>query len=252
MDNTMKDLVSGKIAIVTGGGSGIGACDARIFADEGAAGLLLPDIKLDAAQAVCDEIMAKHPQCKCVAVKTDVSSPEDVAHVFEVLEKEFGTLDILVNNAGVTNEIPFEDLTPEHWDRTYAINVKSAFLFCQKALPIMKAKGYGRIINMGSIAGQVGGLTSGADYATSKGAVLCLTKSVAKRGAAFGVTCNSVAPGQVNTAMARELHFVPENIPMKRVAEPEEIASVVLFLASDLAQYVTGNCVSVNGGMNML
>lgn len=104
----MEKLVSGKIALVTGGGAGMGAADCWKFAQEGAAGILVADLNLEDAQNVCDKIMAAYPACKCVAVKTDVSKEADVDHCFEVLEQEFGTLDILVNNAGVTNKIPFD------------------------------------------------------------------------------------------------------------------------------------------------
>lgn len=159
-------------------------------------GILVADLNLEDAQNVCDKIMAAYPACKCVAVKTDVSKEADVDHCFEVLEQEFGTLDILVNNAGVTNKIPFDEMTLKHWEFTYGINITGPFLFCQRALRIMKAKGYGRIINMASVAGHVGGLTSGVDYATTKGAMLTLTRSVAKQGAAYGVTCQQHRPRQ--------------------------------------------------------
>ena len=117
----------------------------------------------------------------------------------------------------------------------------------------MKAKGYGRIINMSSIAGHVGGLTSGVDYATTKGAVLTLTKSVAKQGAAYGVTCNSIAPGNIKTAMEKVFgsDWDPMAVPMHRLGEPEDISEVVLFLASDMSRYMTGCCLNVNGGLFM-
>lgn len=245
-----KGLLEGKYAIVTGGGSGIGAGDVRRFAEEGAAGIVIPDIALENAQKVADEVMESY-QCKCIAVKTDVSKEADVNHVFDVVKQEFGRLDILVNNAGITNQIPFLDLSADQWDRTMGINLKSAFMFSQRALRMMKEQKYGRIVNMGSIAGQVGGLTSGADYACSKAGLICLTKSVAKQGANFNVTCNSVAPGQIQTPMADQLDFRPDRIPMQRVGDPQEVSDVIVFLASDLSRYVTGACVNVNGGMNM-
>lgn len=246
-------LLEGKIALVTGGGAGIGACDCRKFAEAGAAGILIADLNLEDAERTAKEIMAAYPGCKCVAVRTDVSKEADADRCFEVLEKEFGTLDILVNNAGVTNKIPFDEMTLEHWNFTYGINITGPFLFAQRALRIMKAKGYGRIINMASIAGHVGGLTSGVDYATTKGAVLTLTRSIAKQGAAFGVTCNSVAPGNIKTAMEKVFgsDWDPMAVPMHRLGEPEDIADVVLFLASDLSRYMTGTCLNVNGGMFM-
>ena len=249
----MKKLVEGKIALVTGGGAGMGACDCWKFAEECAKGILIVDLNVDDAEKVAKEIMAQYPECKCVAVKCNVAKEADVDHCFEVLDQEFGTLDILVNNAGITNKIPFDEMTLEHWNLTYSINITGAFLFAQRAMRIMKAKGYGRIINMSSIAGHVGGLTSGVDYATTKGAMLTLTKSVAKQGAAYGVTCNSIAPGNIKTAMEKVFgsDWDPMAVPMHRLGEPEDISDVVLFLASDMSRYMTGCCLNVNGGLFM-
>ena len=249
----MKKLVEGKIALVTGGGAGMGACDCWKFAEEGAKGILIVDLNVDDAEKVAKEIMAQYPECKCVAVKCNVAKEADVDHCFEVLDQEFGTLDILVNNAGITNKIPFDEMTLEHWNLTYSINITGAFLFAQRAMRIMKAKGYGRIINMSSIAGHVGGLTSGVDYATTKGAMLTLTKSVAKQGAAYGVTCNSIAPGNIKTAMEKVFgsDWDPMAVPMHRLGEPEDISDVVLVLASDMSRYMTGCCLNVNGGLFM-
>ena len=249
----MKKLVEGKIALVTCGGAGMGACDCWKFAEEGAKGILIVDLNVEDAEKVAKAIMAQYPECKCVAVKCNVANEADVDHCFEVLDQEFGTLDILVNNAGITNKIPFDEMTLEHWNLTYSINITGAFLFAQRAMRIMKAKGYGRIINMSSIAGHVGGLTSGVDYATTKGAVLTLTKSVAKQGAAYGVTCNSIAPGNIKTAMEKVFgsDWDPMAVPMHRLGEPEDISDVVLFLASDMSRYMTGCCLNVNGGLFM-
>ena len=249
----MKKLVEGKIALVTGGGAGMGACDCWKFAEEGAKGILIVDLNVEDAEKVAKAIMAQYPECKCVAVKCNVANEADVDHCFEVLDQEFGTLDILVNNAGITNKIPFDEMTLEHWNLTYSINITGAFLFAQRAMRIMKAKGYGRIINMSSIAGHVGGLTSGVDYATTKGAMLTLTKSVAKQGAAYGVTCNSIAPGNIKTAMEKVFGSDWDHmaVPMHRLGEPEDISDVVLFLASDMSRYMTGCCLNVNGGLFM-
>lgn len=249
----MKKLIEGKIALVTGGGAGMGACDCWKFAEEGAKGILIVDLNVEDAEKVAKAIMAQYPECKCVAVKCNVANEADVDHCFEVLDQEFGTLDILVNNAGITNKIPFDEMTLEHWNLTYSINITGAFLFAQRAMRIMKAKGYGRIINMSSIAGHVGGLTSGVDYATTKGAMLTLTKSVAKQGAAYGVTCNSIAPGNIKTAMEKVFgsDWDPMAVPMHRLGEPEDISDVVLFLASDMSRYMTGCCLNVNGGLFM-
>ena len=131
------------------------------------------------------------------------------------------------------------------------VNLKGPFLFAREALRLMKPKKYGRIINIASQAGKIGGLIVGMDYSSSKAGLLCLTKSLAKNGAEYGITVNSVAPGLINTEMTTTFDYDPETIPLKRVGTPEEVADVVLFLASDLSRYVTGACIDVNGGMTM-
>ena len=244
-------LLEGKVAVVTGAARGIGKAIALEFAKEGA-DVAFTDLAIDEnGKATEAEIAALGVKAKGYA--SNAANFEETHEVIDRIVKDFGRIDILVNNAGITNKIPFDEMTLEHWNLTYSINITGAFLFAQRAMRIMKAKGYGRIINMSSIAGHVGGLTSGVDYATTKGAMLTLTKSVAKQGAAYGVTCNSIAPGNIKTAMEKVFgsDWDPMAVPMHRLGEPEDISDAVLFLASDMARYITGCGLNVNGGLFM-
>lgn len=137
------------------------------------------------------------------------------------------------------------------WDLTMNVNLKGPFLFAREALRLMKPQKSGRIINIASQAGKIGGLIVGMDYSSSKSGLLCLTKSLAKNAAAYSVTVNSIAPGLIATEMTTTFGYDPETIPLKRVGTPEEVADVALFLASDLSRYITGACIDVNGGMSM-
>jgi 3-oxoacyl-[acyl-carrier protein] reductase len=173
----------------------------------------------------------------------------------EVVER-FGALDILVNIAGVLDMTPLDRLTPEVWDRVLNVNLKGTLLPSQAALKVMRARRQGRIINLGSLAGEVGGVVAGANYAAAKAGVICLTKSLAKHAAPFGILVNCINPGVIDTAMPAA--FPPEDLaamiaatPLQRLGRPEEVASVVVFLASDAASFVTGTSIDVNGGLYM-
>ena len=133
-----------------------------------------------------------------------------------------------------------------------SINLKGTFLFSREALNIMKPKRSGKIVNIASQAGRIGGLIVSPDYPASKAGVICLTKSLAKNAAAYNVNVNSVAPGLIATEITQTYHYDPETIPLKRVGTPEEIADVILFLASDMSRYIIGGCIDVNGGMTMI
>ena len=169
--------------------------------------------------------------------------------------EHFGGLDILVNNAGICPLTAFAEISAEEWDRVLAVNLKGAFLFCQAALPHLRRSGrQGRIINIASVAGQMGGVTIGAHYAASKAGLIGLSKSLAQLLAADGVTVNCVAPGTTETDLtdswseaARDA--VREKIPLGRFAQPDEIAEAVCFLATDRAAFITGATLDVNGGL---
>ena len=244
------DILKGKTAIITGAASGIGEAIALKFAQQGASQLAIVDIDEEGASKLALQLKEEYG-CEGIPIKASVSSEKDVKNCFDIVEKKMGRLDIIVNNAGVGGVIDMSDITQERWNRTYDINVWGSFMFARKAIGLMKKNRYGRIVNMASQAGKIGGLMIGMDYSTSKGAVLTLTKSLAKVCAEFGITVNSVAPGLIATHMTDTFGYDPQVVPLKRIGTPEEVADVVVFAASDLSRYITGACFDVNGGMSM-
>jgi 3-oxoacyl-[acyl-carrier protein] reductase len=243
-------LLDGKIAVVTGAARGIGAAVAERFAEEGAEGVAIVDIDPASANAAADEI-ARRTGCICISVRADVSDEHDVREAIRAILAEFGRIDVLVNNAGILKSRTLEEITPEDWDRTMAVNVKGTFLFARAALEVMKTAGGGKIVNMSSQAGKTGGAMVGPDYAASKAAILCLTKTLAKNAAPYGIHVNSVAPGLIESEMTKDFKYDPSMVPLARKGQIGEVANVVLFLASGLSDYVTGACIDVNGGMSM-
>jgi len=245
-------LVEGNVALVTGGARGIGRATAELLAAEGAR-VAVADLNLSGAEDVVSGIEARGGDALALAV--DVAQPDQIAAMFEAVLGRFGQLDIVHNNAGVFSKTPIDELTLDGWDWLMGINLRGAFLVAQQALKIMKARGGGRIINMSSMAGQVGGVVAGADYAASKAAVACLTKSMAKWGGPYGILVNSLCPGVIDTAMPAQ--FPPDRLaamiastPLRRMGTADEVAKVVLFLASDLASFVTGTHIDINGGIH--
>lgn len=243
-------LLENKSAVITGAAKGIGEACARTFAAHGAGFILIADMDEAAASKTAEAIAAEYG-ISCAAVKADVSSEADAVRAFAEFQKHSGRLDILLNCAGISRPVDIFDLDMKSWDLTLAVNLKGTFLFSREALRMMREQKCGTIINMASQAGKSGGIMIGADYSASKGAILTLTKTFAKVAAAYGVTVNSVAPGLIQTEMTKTYHYDPETVPLKRIGTPEEVADVCLFLASDLARYVTGACVDVNGGISM-
>jgi len=245
----MTDL-SGRVAIVTGGGRGIGRAVALRLASEGAH-VVVADIDPAAARAVAAEVEAlgREP----LAFQTDVSQKAQVQSMVTAALQRFGQVDILVNNAGAAGpDAAVEDVAEEDWDRTLAVHLKGTFLCCQAVLPHMKARHCGRIVNMASVAGKEGNPRSSA-YCAAKAGVICLTRSIAREVAHDGITVNSVAPTVIATepvlAMPpEELQALLARIPLGRVGQPEEVAAVVRFLVSDEASFTTGACYDLSGG----
>lgn len=249
--------LAGKVALVTGGASGIGEASAVLFAREGAA-VAVCDISTEGASRVASRIEADGG--RALAVTGDVSARADVERMVAETVTHFGNLDILVNSAGVTVRTSPPGLDWEGmWDRVMAVNLKGTYMMCKVAGEEMRTSGGGSIINLSSIYGLVGRpafLGDGLDpYTHSKGAVVQLTREFGVSLAKEGVRVNCLCPGFANTALTAALRENPDLLsrleslhPMGRLAEPEEIASAALFLASDEASFVTGAALAVDGG----
>jgi len=240
--------LEGKVAVVTGGGRGIGRAIAAVLASHGAA-VAVWDLNLVGAKEVTDEILDAGG--KAIAVGGDVGDADDVAASADLIRRELGAVRILVNNAGITAYEPFVSITEESWDRMVRINLKGPFLVTKEFVPDMLEAGWGRIINISSSSAQTGA-PSMAHYAASKGGVIGFTKALAIEFAAKGITVNNVPPGFVDTPLVRQgpvdVEASAATMPMKRVGQPEDVAHAVAYLASEEASYVTGQTLSVNGG----
>jgi len=246
--------LQGRVTLVTGGGSGIGAATAEALAADGAC-VVAADIAFDSAQAVATKI--RQQGGRALPVHLDVTRPESVREMMKVVHQELGPVHILVNNAGVCPATPLADISLEEWNRVLAVNLTGAFLCAQAVLPDMMAVKWGRIVNISSLAGQVGGSIVGAHYVASKGGMLALTKSLALIGAPHGITANAIAPGTVDTPMldgfaadVRDKLF--EAAVVRRPARADEIAAGVRYLVSEAAGYVTGQTLNINGGAFMI
>ena len=246
-------MLSGKVALVTGASRGIGREIAITLAGYGATVIVNYNGSEAAAQEVVDTILANGGQAK--AVQASVAKDEDCKKMIEDALAEFGKIDILVNNAGITKDNLMMKITEEDFDAVMDTNVKGTFLTIKHMYRgFLKQRG-GRIINMSSVTG-LSGNAGQSNYAASKAAVVGLTKSVAKELAARGVTCNAIAPGFIETDMTAKMtdaakEAVLSQIPMKKVGHVKDIAETVAFLASDKAAYITGQVISVDGGLHM-
>lgn len=236
-----------KVAIITGGAGGIGKATALALSKEGAR-VCIADIDLTKAKKAAAEIKEKGGQA--IAVEVDVANTRDINRMVEVVEDTFGRIDILVNGAGICHRKPLDELTEDDWDKMYLVNLKGTF-FCSRAtLEVMKKQKSGKIINIASLAGEVGGIKVGANYAATKAGVICLTKSIAKFAAPY-VNVNTISPGFIDTEMIRGSGYDPETVPLKRIGTPQEVADVIVFLASDSSRYITGANIDINGGVYM-
>ncbi len=243
-----------RVAIVTGGASGLGKAMVMRFVEEGCR-VAIPDINLAAAEATVQEIEAKAPG-KALALEVDVTEPEPVRRMVQVILDKWGRIDILVNNAGICPVKAFEDLTVQDWDRVMVVNMRSMFVCCQAVIPIMIEQNYGKIVNISSYAGQAGGIVAPVNYSASKGAVISFTKALAKIYSSKGININAVAPGTILTPMTETfseegMQQILSTIPMGRLGLPEEVADATVYLASDRASYITGQLLAVNGGNYM-
>ena len=237
-----------RVAIVTGGGQGIGRAISLVFAKEGAH-IVVAEFNASTAETVVAEVEALG--VRGLAVQTDVSRPESVQAMVTQTLDAFGRIDILVNNAGIFSYTSIEDCTEEEWDRMMAVNLKGPFLCSQAVMETMKRQRYGRIVNLGSLAGRVGGIVASPPYSASKAGVMCLTKSLARALGEYGITVNALAPGVIDTDMAKNHPDMTAQMPLGRLGRPEDVANTALFLASDEGAYLTGSTLDVNGGMFM-
>ncbi len=244
-------MFRGKVAVVTGGGRGIGRAVCTALGRQQTA-VVVADLNEAAAESVTAEIQADGGTAS--AVKVDVTDRQAVETLMERTVKAYAGLDILVNCAGIAQYVTFTDLRDDQWDRAVAVDMKGTFIPSQIAFEIMKNCGGGSIVNISSIAGEIGGIRQSAAYAAAKAGVAALTKSIAKAGAAYSIRCNAVSPGIIATDMIAEWspefrHKIAQEIPLKRLGTPEEVADVILFLAGPASRYVTGEIVRVNGGL---
>jgi len=246
-------LLEGKTAIVTGSGRGLGKAIALKLASMGA-NIVLNDIReSDSVDETYEEFKSKG--YNVIVTKGDVRNESDVDEMVRKAVEAFGSIDILVNNAGITKDMLMIKMTEKDWDDVLDINLKGAFLCTKAVVKVMMKNKQGKIINIASVAGVMGN-PGQANYSASKAGLIGLTKSTAKEFASRNITCNAVAPGLIQSKMTDVLpEKVKENylnsIPLRRFGTPEDVANVVGFLASDDANYITGQVIHIDGGLVM-
>jgi NAD(P)-dependent dehydrogenase (short-subunit alcohol dehydrogenase family) len=249
----MKMEFADRVAVVTGGAGGIGRATARQFL-RGGARVIIADINEMAGSRAVDELLPDGERIEFVQL--DVSDASAIGERLSGVISQHERIDILVNAAGIGSLSAVPDITPEEWDRILAVNLRSTFFCSQEALKSMCSRRYGRIVNLASAAGKLGGVAVGAHYSASKAAIICVTKSLALYAAPYQVNVNCVCPGPTVTPLTdgwgEEINRAfAAKIPFKRYATPEEVAEAICFLASDRAGYITGETVDVNGGLVM-
>jgi 2-hydroxycyclohexanecarboxyl-CoA dehydrogenase len=248
--------LTGRTALVTGSGRGIGTAIAAALAGAGAA-VAVADLAEDAAESTA-AALAKEHGVPTLGLQVDIADGTSVRAAVARIEKELGPVDILVNNAGIDKIEQFVDSTEETWDRLISVNLKGTILVTRAVLDGMMSRGYGRIVSIASDAGRVG--SSGeVVYSATKGGVIAFSKALAREMATKGVTLNCVCPGPTDTALLDQVAEASQRlydslakaVPMKRIGRPDDIAPAVVFLAGESAGYVTGQTLSVSGGLTM-
>ncbi len=241
---------SNKIALITGSGSGIGKAVALMLAQMGA-DIVVNDVSRANGRQTVEEVIAKGR--KAIFSNANVVMEQEVKQLFEQAAQAFGKLDILVNNAGITKDALLSEMTVEQWDQVMAVNLRGVFLCSKYAAAIMSEQKKGKIINISSASGLMGNVGQ-VNYAASKGGVVAITKTLAKELARFNINVNAVAPGYIRTPMTKTVpekveNFIIGQIPLRRAGEAEEVAGAIAFLASGMSDYITGQVLSVNGGI---
>jgi len=241
-----------KIVLITGASGDIGSAAARLFAENGYSVII--NYNRSQAEALALELELRQHGCDAVAVQADISDFTQVQHMFQVCEKKFGGVDVLVNNAGIAQQKLFTDITQVDFDNMFAVNVKGCFNCCQLALPYMIRRKEGKIINISSIWG-VTGASCEVHYSASKAAVIGMTKALAKEVGPSNIQVNCITPGVIDTAMNAGLsHETIENLkaetPLGKLGQPSDVAELILFLASEKSDFITGQVIGVDGGFN--
>jgi len=241
-----------KVTVVTGGAQGIGKEIAILFAKAGS-NLVICDVNQEMLDKTTREI--KELGRKCVAVKADVTNADDVNNVVTKSLDKYERIDILINNAGITRDNLLARMSEEDWDLVLSVNLKGVFLFSKAVAKLMMKQRQGRIINIASIIGLMGNAGQ-ANYAASKGGVIAFTKTLAKELAKRNINVNAIAPGFIKTAMTDKLKdehkaAMLQMVPLARLGDPQDVAKAAIFLASEYADYITGQVITVDGGMVM-
>jgi len=242
-----------RVAIITGGARGIGKAIGSAFVREGAK-VCLVDVDKGMLETAKNEIRKSREEI--LAFPCDITKSTDVRAVMNQIQKTLGRIDILVNNAGIIRRGTIETVTEEDWDRVIEVNLKGTFNCCKAVAGIMKQQGYGKMVNVSSIAGKMGDITSAPGYGPSKAGVDALTKTLARQLAQYGINVNAVSPHAIETEMSAQWSEerrkeIIASIPLGRLGKPEDVAEAVLFLVSDGASFITGEILDVNGGALM-
>ena len=241
---------SDRVVFVTGASRGIGRAIALVFARAGAR-VALVSRTVEQLQEVADEVRASGG--KALVVPTDVAVASEVDRAVEHVVDKWGRLDVLINNAGLIDFGPLDQIEPAAWDRVIGANLTGAYLCSRAAAAVMERQQDGRIVNITSVSAQTGGVSGGVHYTASKGGLAAMTKTLARDLAPHGVTVNAISPGQIDAdpklLSPEQRQEVTAMIPLGRLGEPEEIAYAALFLASPMADYITGTTIDVNGGI---
>jgi 3-oxoacyl-[acyl-carrier protein] reductase len=251
MTENSDTRLGGRVAIVTGAAQGLGLAIAKSFMEAGAS-VVLADVNPDISSIAA----ALGSPDRVLGVALDVRSEEAIEEVAQQATDRFGGLDIMVNNAALTISKPIWDIPAEEWDDVLAVNLRGVLFGCRVAGKRMREKGFGRIINISSLAGQRGGVVAGAHYSASKAGIIVLTKCFAQELASSGVTVNTIAPaaieGPVTKVMpAEKVQGLARTIPVGRLGDDREVGAAAIYLASDLAGFVTGTTLDINGGVFM-
>lgn len=231
-----------RVALVTGAGGGIGKSACLALAREGARVVASDISELSFGDGFDDNI---------ISFRCDITREDQVKSMVDFTIEKLNRIDILVNSAGVVSTTPISELSVAEWDQVLDINLKGTFLCCKHVMTQMEKQKYGKIICLGSLAGKVGGLATGPHYVVSKAGVHGLVKWIARVGAKHGVLANCIVPGQIRTTMLDKLDLSSLEIPVGRLGEPEDIAELVVFLASEASNFITGALINANGGIYM-